>query len=349
MKRPFSVSRRLSRGFSWIGLFGGLALIIFVSFDVEVMLEQRSDAEGWRGEWLEIAEHVVLPLVVLMMPMFLAARWVIRTSLEPLGVAAARMDMVAGTDRGFRLDPDDLPLEVQPFAGALNNLLQRLDDVAGQREAFAINAAHELRTPLAILMGELDRLGSSEALRLKKDVAAMNRLVGQLMLMAQVESYVAAPIARDPVSLAEVAAEVAAQLAPLAATQGRHLELKIHAEVMVAGIRETLVAAVRNLVDNALRVTPVDGLVVISVGPGPKICVGDEGPGLSPNDLERLSRRFARADHASASGAGLGLAIVARIVEIHDAELVTDPQKKEICLSFQDPDSADKQSPSEQG
>lgn len=335
MSAPLSVSRRLTRGLSWIGLFGGLALIIFVSFDVEVMLEQRSREEGWRGEWLEIAEHVVLPLVVLMMPMFFAARWVIRTSLAPLGAAAARMDMVAGTDRGFRLDLDSLPLEAQPFADALNNLLQRLDDVAGQREAFAANAAHELRTPLAILMGELDRLGSPDALRLKKDVAAMNRLVGQLMLMAQVESYVAAPIARDSVSLGEVAAEVAARFAPLAAAQGRHIELKVDGAPTVLGIRETLAAAVRNLVENALRVTPAGGLVIVSAGPGPRICVGDEGPGLSPDDLARLSRRYVRADHASEGGAGLGLEIVAQIAEIHGADLITNPQKKEICLLFQ--------------
>lgn len=336
MKAPFSVSRRLTRGFTWIGLFGGLALIVFVSFDVEVMLEQHSKEVGWRGEWLEIAEHVVLPLVVLMMPMFFAARWVIRTSLAPLGAAAARMDAVAGTDRGFRLDLADLPVEAQPFGRALNDLLRRLDDVAGQREAFAANAAHELRTPLAILMGELDRLASPDAPRLKKDVAAMNRLVGQIMLMAQVDSYVVAPIARDLVSLGEIAADVAARFAPLAAAQQRHIELEIEGQAMVAGIRETLAAAVGNLVENALRVTPVDGAVVIAAGPGARICVRDEGPGLSAADLASLSRRFVRADHASPGGAGLGLAIVARIVEIHRAKLTTDPRRKEICLLFQE-------------
>jgi two-component system, OmpR family, sensor kinase len=336
LSSSLSVSQRLTRGFSWIGLFGGLALIIFVSFDVEVMLEQHSAEAGWRGEWLEIAEHVILPLVVLMMPMVFAGRWVIRTSLAPLGAAAERMDSVAGTDRGFRLNLDDLPVEAQPFARALNGLLQRLDDVAGQREAFAANAAHELRTPLAILMGELERLESADAQRLKKDVAAMNRLVGQIMLMAQVESHVVAPMARDPVSLDGIGAAVAARFAPLAAVQGRRVELEVAGEVVVAGIREMLVAAVGNLVENALRVTPVDGAVIIVVGPGARICVRDEGPGLSAADLGALSQRFVRADHASSGGAGLGLAIVARIVEIHRAKLTTDPQKKEICLLFQE-------------
>lgn len=330
------MSRRLTRGLAWTGVFSGLALIVFVSFDVEVMLEQQSAEDGWRGEWLEIGEHVVLPLLLLMVPMFFAARWVIRTSLAPLGAAAAQMDSVVGTDRGFRVDLEEFPLETQPFARALNGLLERLDDVAGQREAFAANVAHELRTPLAILMIELDRLGSPEALRLKKDVAAMKRLVGQIMMMAQVEADAAAPIPRDMVSLLDVAMDVTNRFAPLAAEQDRHVELAVEGEPTVSGIRETLTAAVSNLVENGLRVTPEGGAVVISVGPDARICVRDEGTGLSAADLAALSQRFVRADHANAGGAGLGLAIVARIVEIHHAALVTNPHRKEICLLFQD-------------
>jgi len=317
-------------------VFGGLALIIFVSFDVEVMLEQRTAADGWRGEWLEIGEHVVLPLLLLMVPMFFAARWVIRTSLAPLGAAAAHMDSVLGTDRGFRVNLDEFPLEVQPFARALNDLLARLDDAAGQREAFAANVAHELRTPLAILMIELDRLGSPDAHRLKKDVAAMKRLVGQIMMMAQMDVYLEAPIPRSRISLPDVAMEVANRFAPLAAEQGRHVALAVEGKPMVSGIRETLAAALSNLLENALRVTPEGGTVVISIGPDARLCVRDEGPGLSAAELAALSHRFARADHASVGGAGLGLAIVARIAEIHHAALVTDPHRREICLLFQD-------------
>ncbi|RYY22638.1 MAG: HAMP domain-containing histidine kinase [Sphingomonadales bacterium] len=335
INRPHSVSRRLTRGLAWTGLFGGLSLIIFVSFDVEVMLEQKSAADGWHGEWLEIGEHVVLPLILLMVPMFFAAKRVIRTSLAPLGEAAARMDSVVGTDRSFRVKLEDFPLEVHPFARALNDLLARLDDVAGQREAFAANVAHELRTPLAILMIELDRLGSPDALRLKKDVEAMKRLVGQIMMMAQLEAHVVAPAAYVMVSLVGIAMDATNRFAPLAAEQKKHVELAVDGEPMVSGIPETLAAAVSNLVENGLRVTPDGGAVVISVGPDARICVMDGGAGLSAADLATLSHRFARAGHASEGGAGLGLAIVARIAEIHRAKLVTDPQKKEICLIFQ--------------
>src|SRR3546814_12806495 len=109
------------------------------------MLEEKSAADGWRGKWVEIAEHVVLPLLLLMVPMFFAARWVIRTSLAPLGAAAAQMDSVVGTDRGFRVNLGDFPLETQPFARPLNDLLARLDAVAEPPETFAANVAPNLQ------------------------------------------------------------------------------------------------------------------------------------------------------------------------------------------------------------
>src|SRR3546814_13452919 len=132
-----------------------------------------------------------------MVPMFFAARWVIRTSLAPLGAAAAQMDSVVGTDRGFRVNLGDFPLETQPFARALNDLLARLDEVAEQRETFAANVAHELRTPLAILMIELDRLGSPDAHRLKKAVAASKRLIGPHIQMATVATKLAPAVSRS--------------------------------------------------------------------------------------------------------------------------------------------------------
>src|SRR3546814_17204027 len=86
-------------------------------------------------------------------------------------------------------------------------------------------------------MIELDRLGSPDALRLKKDVAAMKRLVGQIMTMAQVEANVARPVSRDIVFLSDVAMDVANRFAPLGAERGRHVEIAVERELAVSGIR----------------------------------------------------------------------------------------------------------------
>ncbi|MBL7466207.1 sensor histidine kinase, partial [Escherichia coli] len=87
-----------------------------------------------------------------------------------------------------RIDNSQMPTEALPFTSAVNDLLARLDEAAKRQEAFAADVAHELRTPLALLSLELDRLEHDDAERLKKDVAAMRRLIDQLMLLAQIDA-----------------------------------------------------------------------------------------------------------------------------------------------------------------
>lgn len=328
-----SLSDRLTRGLTWTGGIGGLALIIFISFDVDILLEQQSANVGWRGESLEIAEHVVLPLIVLMAPLYFAVRWVIRTSLISVTAAADRIDAVTGTERGFRLDTTDLPTEIHPFAHAINNLLGRLDNIAEQREVFAAVVAHELKTPLAILLLELDR-PEIEASRLKADVMAMSRLLDQILLMAQLEAHAGAPVNIEPVNIADVTEEVVARLAPVSAKQGKHLELEIRDSGIVRIRREALAAAIRNLIENALRVTPPAGVVSVRVGPGNQIAVRDGGPGLTAKELEYFCKPFARADDTGAHGSGLGLAIVSRVMAFHGGQLDTDPNVRELRLSL---------------
>lgn len=332
-----AVSDQLTRGLTMVGLIGGLTLIGFVSLDVDVLLEQQTAQVGWRGEWLEIAEHVVLPLILLMLPMYLGIRLVVRRSLEPLAASALHIDAARGTERGFRLDTTGFPAELMPFAEAINNLLGRLDEVARQREAAAVEAAHELKTPLAILMLELDRLDGVDATRLKGDVKEMSRLLDQMLLIAQVDAHATAPVAMEPVSLAELAEEVVIWLAPIALEQGKEIVFDRGDGGMVMARRELLRAAMRNLVENGLRATPPKGTVFVLVGPGRRFRVRDEGSGLTAEQLDRRVRRLPRSDPDHVGGAGMGLSIVSRIMTIHGGGLQTLPKQREIALVLPDP------------
>ncbi|RHW18364.1 sensor histidine kinase [Sphingomonas gilva] len=336
-----AVSDRLTRGLTIVGLTGGLALIAFVSLDVDVLLEQQSAQVGWRGEWLEIAEHVVLPLILLMLPMYLGIRLVVRRSLEPLSASARHIDAVKGTERGFRLDTTGFPAELLPFADAINNLLGRLDDVAHRRETAAAEAAHELKTPLAILMLELDRLGGPDAARLKGDVKEMSRLLDQMLLTAQVDAHATAPVPLEMVSLAELAEDVVIWLAPIALEQGKEIVFDRIESGMVMARRELLRAAMRNLVENGLRATPTKGTVFVLVGPGRQFRVRDEGPGLTAEQLDRRVRRLPRSDPDHVGGAGMGLSIVSRIITVHGGSLQTIPKQREIVLVLPDPGTSE--------
>jgi signal transduction histidine kinase len=330
-----SISDRLGIGFALIGLFGTLTLCLALFIEYRIKITDLAGPDATRSAWREMIEHVGLPILVLIVPTLLATRWVIERAFAPLEQAAQAIE-AAPAGRGVRIDTAAMPVEAMPFVSAINRLLERLDGVAEEQEAFASDVAHELRTPLAILSLGLDGIAVPDAARLKDDVGAMRRLIDQLLLLAQVNAEAAVPMPSTSFTLAGVAEDVVARLAPRVIADGREIELDVHdADVAVTGHREAVSAALRNLVENAVRATPPGGRVVVSVGEGARLCIADEGPGLDREQLARLVRRHVRAEHASIDGAGLGLAIADRIMAAHGGRVETDPSARSLMLVFQ--------------
>jgi signal transduction histidine kinase len=340
MSAQHSVARRLRRDLSLTGLVGLILLLAAVVFFYWRSFADLPNSQAIHRAFLETLEHVLLPLIVLMVPMSFVALRVIRDAFAPMKDAVQQIEASQGHERGFRIDTSQMPIEALPFIAAVNDLLTRLDEAAMRHEAFAADVAHELRTPLAVLLLELDQLANDDARRLKGDVTAMQRLIEQLMLLAQLDAATAAQLAPERVSLTDVAKQVASFMAPGIIASGRNIALDTNGldanavSPIVQGRREAIAAALRNLVENAVRVTPVNGTIHVRVGPGAVIRVADEGPGLSVERLQDLVRRHHRADHASAHGAGLGLAIVDRIIRVHGGTLRTDPERRELSLHF---------------
>ncbi|WP_206185538.1 sensor histidine kinase KdpD [Sphingosinicella sp. CPCC 101087] len=336
MKAPPSIFRRLILGFVATAIIGSAGLVLLELTQLDIAYGRPQEIFGREAGLVhEIIEHGLLPVVALLVPMLVAAVWVVRTSLAPLDIAGSRIAAASDEDRGFQIDSSDLPREAIPFVKAVNDLLVRLDAAAARQEAFAADVAHELRTPLSILALELDRMKGADAQRLRKDVLAMSRLVEQLLLIAQLDAADAGPIRFGPTRLDLVAEEVVMRMAPIASAQGRAAELQVLARPTVHGLPEVLQAAIRNLFENALRVTPANKTVSIIVGPGAQIRVRDKGPGLSESQLEALSQRFARADRRH-RGTGLGLAIVSKVMALHGGSLETAMHRREIIMRFPD-------------
>jgi len=338
MTQRRSVSRRLRRGLGVIGLIGTVLLLAAVAFFYSFTFTHLDPQVAMLHAVKEMMEHVALPLVVLLVPVTVMVLRVIRQAFVPLEEAASEIEATRGHERGFRIDASHMPAEALPFTDAVNDLLTRLDEAAARQEAFAADVAHELRTPLALLSLELDRLDHNDAPRLKKDVAAMRRLIDQLMLLAQIDADAAAQIAPEPISLVNVASDVVGSIAPGIIAEGKMISLDIdEGTPIVNARREAVAAALRNLIENAKRVTPVGGTIQVRVGPGATLAVRDEGPGLTPDRLRDLVQRHRRADHASKTGAGLGLAIVERIMTAHGGMLSTDVATRELVLRFPEP------------
>ena len=260
----------------------------------------------------------VLPVGI---PLFFATLVVtavtIRHTLRPVARLSVQAGAITPRTTGLRLDPNKVPGEVLPLVRAFNAALERLDDGFTLQRRFTANAAHQLRTPLAILRARLDGLPPRpEVTALTQDCDRIARVVSQLLSIARLEAHQID--LRETVDLGAVASSIIADMAPLAIAEGRSLSLDApRSRVLVRGNSAALRDALANLIDNALRFGPPGHPVEITVSPGASLSVADHGPGVPPEDRARLFEPFWRGQDPRGSGSGLGLAIVAEITAAH--------------------------------
>jgi len=279
----------------------------------------------------EILASVLLPQIVLIGAAGLLLWFGIRGGLAPLGRLAERLQ--AQDHR--RLQPiaaDDVPLEVQPLALALNELLIRLDSALAAQRRFVADAAHQLRTPLTSLKLNMDqalqdagREGAAPLLQeCARAVDRVSRLSNQLLLLARAEPDAIATTPFERLDLAALAQEVGAEWVPRALRRNIDISLSVPGQaVMVSGNRVLLAEALNNLLDNALKYHPGGGRIGIEVSalPLPRLRVADDGNGIPAGLRLQVLQRFYRVDRSGGEGSGLGLAIVQEIVRAHDGTL----------------------------
>jgi two-component system OmpR family sensor kinase len=275
-------------------------------FLVAIAIAADPDRLAWAALLHEVFDHVAEPMVPLALLLLTVNVHAVRRGLNPLARAAREAAALDARRGGMRLSiGDDLPREVHALVSAVNAALGRADEVLRFQREFTANVAHELRTPLAVLLLHLDEIGGQAAAEAKSDIQAMARLVDQLLRVAQVEGMSAEAPAE--VDLAEVARGVVQQLAPLALDRGRETEFQDDGAAVIQGHRDAIAGAVRNLVDNALRAAPKGSVVTVVAGPGPVIEVRDQGPGIDPALRRDLFSRFAQGDKRTRGSTGLVL------------------------------------------
>jgi signal transduction histidine kinase len=266
------------------------------------------------ADFLPEAVWVVVPILLLL----LAADLIIfERALRPLVRASALAREIGPERTDLRLPESDLPQEVRPLVEAVNAGLDRLARGLEVQRGFVADAAHEMRTPLAILRAQAEALTNpAAACHLVADIDAMTRVIGQMLDMADSEALTLAP--GETADLTDVAAEVIAFLAPMALEEGKELALVGEPEpVLVPGNATALFRALRNLVENAIRHTPRGSTVEVDVGRHGRVSVRDHGPGVPETQRALIFQRFWRGNRRQAGHSGLGLAIAARIARMH--------------------------------
>lgn len=282
-------------------------------------------------EALEIASKTVLPMGLLFPLMLGAIYFAVRRGLKPLDDLAS--DVASRSPENLSaLTPAGGPRETQPLVKALNRLLGRVATTLENERRFTTDAAHELRTPLAALkvqtqvaMATQDAAMHRHALgQILAGTERASRVVEQLLRLARLDPIDKLPEPRDVDLNAVAIAAVTDAQGPAAARQQMLQAIVPESATTISGDVELLGAALRNLVDNALRHAPERSSVAVRVGlegGAPYISVTDTGPGVPQEDLPRLAERFYRGRDVTAEGSGLGLAIVQRIAELHGARL----------------------------
>ena len=294
-----------------------------------ILVGERDDV---RGELVQkivfrslITEILGLPLIALLV-------WfAVGVGLKPLAQMAEILR---------QRDPDSLaplalaplPRELEPMNAALNRLLLQVNQLLGREKRFIADAAHELRTPLAVVrmhtqnaLQAPDVADREQALgQLEQGIERATRIVAQLLTMARLEPA-AVPMDRAPVDLAVFLRNELAELTPLALDRQQELtfELDEAADYHLRADAPSLGILLQNLLSNAVQHTPAGGLIKVALLAEPQsIClqVEDSGAGVPAEQREKLFERFYR--QGSGQGAGLGLSIVQRIVELHGGEIM---------------------------
>jgi two-component system sensor histidine kinase QseC len=296
----------------------------------EVLVQVAEDYASRERIARHIALNVLAPLAIVLPLLGLAIWWVVGRGVRPLGQLAAEL-AARGPQDLAPLAPRPMPTEVAGLAQRLDSLFSRIRESLESERRFTSHAAHELRTPVAAIRAQ------AEVARTTADVgqrrAALDhvieacdraaRLVEQLLLLARADEAEVASIAK-PCRLDTVVQSAMADLAPAALKQDTTLSLDAPSPVAVAGEPTLLEALVRNLVDNAIRHGGTGGRVGVLVereGREVILRVEDAGPGVPDAEFAQLGQRFYRAATARGTGSGLGLSIVARIVELHRGTL----------------------------
>ncbi|SAK96014.1 periplasmic sensor signal transduction histidine kinase [Caballeronia catudaia] len=296
-------------------------------------------ADLWRPQL--IRECLMLAFVAVLIPLGLAVE------LRPL---TKLRDDVAGRQalQIETIHAERLPRELRLIVDAINQCISQLKLHAVRQRQFIADAAHQLRTPLALLDAQIQyalRADRDEEkawdalLGARRSTEKMKNATAQLLLLAQAES--APRRARSRTDVAAVVASVLEEL--IIAAQRRDIDLgaEFDGDSVVAGNRELLGALVSNLVDNAIRYTQQGGTVTAVVrreGAAVVLQVVDDGPGIAAKDSVLVFERFYRAS-TSTEGTGLGLPIVREIARLHggDIDLAPGPDGTGLSVTVRFP------------
>lgn len=289
---------------------------------------------------LEKEREALLTFLLISIPLILIlatiSGWHLsQRALAPVSKIIEKANRISAAQLTERVPIPEVEDEIKQLAVTLNNLLDRLQVAFESQERFIADASHQLKTPMAILRGELDLMKSkarspeevdSFIQSASQEVDYLSRMVEDLLLLARVSAGHAA-LSIGKVRLDEITLEAVSRLEAFAKLRDIKLKLNLEGtDFESQGDPELLQAMIGNLIDNAIKFSPDESNVRVKVreeGEFIQVAVSDEGPGISDEAKKRIFERFFRAESLKekTSGMGLGLSIAQRIADVHHGRI----------------------------
>lgn len=273
------------------------------------------------GKLTGVSLVVLLASNLIVVPIFLALAlisvvvtpWIVKQALAGVSKIAKEAEQIDANRRGRRLSEEHVPREIAPLVRAVNDALRRLDEGYEQQRRFIASAAHELRTPIAILRLKVDTAVEPATRKLSTDVARLSNLAEQMLDIQRMDVN----RSDERIDLAGLTRRIAADLAPLLIASDRTIEVQNEGKPSLRGDAGAIERVITNLVQNSIE---HGGRHVILRVIHSGFEVEDNGPGIPPEERERVFEPFHRLRPRS-TGSGLGLNLVQQIIEMHDGRV----------------------------
>jgi len=283
--------------------------------DVRIAVSQPTSVRNEIAK--DSALRTLVPLVLLIPLLIILIGILIKKMFQPVKTLAFSLDVRPEQEFGL-LDETALPLEIRPFIAAINRLLTRVERLVNNQRRFIADAAHELRSPLTALSLQAERLSEAEmtgtakarVATMRQGIARTQALINQLLTLARIQEH--APNHQAPISLQRTIRLVLEDLIPQAEQKNLDVGMTDDTDIEIVADEIELKLLVKNLIDNAIRYTPRNGRVDLSInvtGSVATLLIADTGPGINEHDRERVFDTFFRVLGNEQAGSGLGLSI----------------------------------------
>ena len=296
------------------GPSGGEFIVAARSKRFEQVVLEVSSSSIWRSAVLAAVLAMAIFAVVVIV--------IVNRLLKRLRETSTAAALIAPANLAARLEVEGVPKEIVPLIDSFNAALARLEAGFRNQQEFLAMAAHELKTPIALIRAQVELDGVTDRAAILADIEHMSRHVHQLLHLAEVSDVASmAPVSTDVVAVVEDAVRTLGRM-----SAARDVEVHVNDGGVPAILQADpsgLFILVRNLLENAVHHSPTGGVVTVAISPE-RLSVLDQGPGIPVDDLPMLFRRFWRGAHRRDDGAGLGLAICQEIARAHGWTVVAE-------------------------